>query len=369
MVFLTLFLVPLVVSLTFYYVGKGQITVQEFLLVQLPGQAVVAGVSTLVIYYASVADVEMWNGRVSGKYRDRVSCGHSYSCNCRTSCSGSGTSRSCHTVCDTCYEHLFDYDWVVKTSMGDSILIDRIDRQGVREPPRYTVVRIGEPATSKHQYVNYVKASPDSLFRRTESEANKAQVPAYPDGVYDYYRSSGLYPIDVKIPDRQDWDYALSELNADLGVAKQVNVFVVPVLNKPRSYYIDMERAWLGGKKNDVIVVASVNEQLEYQWVEVMSWAKNPMLKIVIRDELTTQKKLDVWQATPLIKAAISQHYVRREMKDFEYLKSSITPSRGAWILSLLCGFFVAVVLGLVCLHNDVFDGRRSSRSRNRYHW
>ncbi len=79
--------------------------------------------------YGQMADVEIWNGEVTKKQRTLVSCSHSYQCNCRQTCSGSGSNQSCTQICDTCYEHSNDWDWDVSSTAGN-FTIDRIDRQG-----------------------------------------------------------------------------------------------------------------------------------------------------------------------------------------------------------------------------------------------
>lgn len=135
------------------------ITWKEFGLIVL-AQLFVAG----IVSCSNTRDIEAWNGVVTGKQKVAVPCSHTYSCNCHEVCSGSGKDRSCRTECDTCYEHHSflrtipgnDYDWRVYTSNGEVVEIDRVDRQGVREPPRFTAVRMGEPTTLAHTYTNYM---------------------------------------------------------------------------------------------------------------------------------------------------------------------------------------------------------------------
>src|SRR4051812_22989724 len=72
----------------------------------------VAGAILAFSIFGQTMDEEVWNGHVTSKEQVRVSCSHSYSCNCRQSCTSSGKGgQSCTTVCDTCYEHSNDYDW------------------------------------------------------------------------------------------------------------------------------------------------------------------------------------------------------------------------------------------------------------------
>ena len=136
MAFALLFLIPALVAIVFFTVTKTTITLKEFLL-QMTLQIVVAGISVAVIYNRNTWDRETFNGTVVSKEKDRVSCEHSYDCFCYESCSGSGENQTCHQVCQTCYEHSYDYSWRVHSDIG-SLTISRIDRQGVNEPPRWT---------------------------------------------------------------------------------------------------------------------------------------------------------------------------------------------------------------------------------------
>ena len=117
---------------------------------------VAAGIVYAVGYSNKITDQEIYNGEVTGKEKTRVSCEHSYSCNCRESCSGSGSTRSCSTTCDTCYEHSYDVDWRVKTSVHE-FNIQRINRQGTQEPPRWTKVTVGQPTAFVYKFTNYIR--------------------------------------------------------------------------------------------------------------------------------------------------------------------------------------------------------------------
>lgn len=172
MIFLTLLIIPLLVCACGFYFLKT-ITLQEFL-IQCVAQIIVAGVSTFAVLYANTTDTEVINSVVAKKYQSIVSCSHSYECFCtyHESCSGSGKDRTCSTVktCQTCYEHSHDYNWDVKAKNGNVISINRIDRQGIHEPQRWSSVQVGDPMSWTHSYTNYIKASPDSLFAYKENK-------------------------------------------------------------------------------------------------------------------------------------------------------------------------------------------------------
>ena len=358
--FLIILGVPLgVAALAFIFLNG--ITWKEFGCIVL-AQLVVAGSSAGIVSCANTHDTEVWNGVVSGKEQVRVSCSHSYSCNCREVCSGSGNNRSCSTVCDTCYEHSYDYDWRVYTSNGETVEIDRIDRQGTQEPPRWTAVRMGEPTSLEHSYTNYIKASPGSLFRHQGLKEKYAKtLPDYPGNVYDYYRLDRLVTVGLSLPDAAAWNRDLTHINSILGRPKQVNIIVVLVRDQPQDWYYALEEHWIGGKKNDAILVVGVDSELRPQWTTVMAWTTNELFKVKLRDDIMTEATLDRDAVMAALANNVRETYVRKPMKDFEYLSSQITPSTVEWVITLVIGLLVAVGLIIFFEIHDPFDDEYSS--------
>lgn len=142
-----LFLIPVVIAILFVIYHRKTHEPMETLKITAiltVGSVALQSLLYVTLTLGKAADVELLNGYVTGKERDVVSCSHSYECMCyyTESCSGSGTSRSCTRTrhCSTCYEHSYDVDWDVHTTVGN-LTIDRIDRQGLDQPPRWTAVQ------------------------------------------------------------------------------------------------------------------------------------------------------------------------------------------------------------------------------------
>lgn len=304
--------------------------------------------------YGKMADVEMWNGEVTGKEKTWVSCSHSYRCNCRETCSGSGSSRSCSETCDTCYEHFNDWDWDVSSTAGN-FTIDRIDRRGSNEPPRWTNVRVGEPAARPHSFVNYIKAAPDSLFHKSDglAEKNMSLLPTYPS-VYDYQWINRVIPLGLALPEAPEWNAKLALALRKLGPARQVNAIIVVVKTPDQSYVHSLEAHWLGGKKNDVVVVLGVPEYPKISWAYVMSWTKEELFKVELRDALLTLGHVDNTPVVETIEAHIAKKFVRRHMKEFEYLKDEIDPPTWVIILAILLATVGSIGLSLIFRKTDI---------------
>jgi hypothetical protein len=357
MIFLTLLIAPLFIAGISFVFVKG-ITWKEFLL-QLGASVLVAAMSALIVGYSATADTEILNGSVTAKEQKRVSCSHSYRCNCRMvqHCTGSGKNRTCSysEECDTCYEHAYDWDWDVYTTLG-TYTIDRIDRRGSGEPPRWTTVQMGEPVSRSHGYTNYIKASPDTLFRHHGlTKQYASSLPKHPE-VFDYYRMNRLVTAGIDLPAANAWNDALAKVSADIGKPKQANPLVVIVKNQPHEYFGALEQAWLGGKKNEVVLVVSVDDALTPQWTDVMAWSEDGMLRVKLRDAVMELPRLAPNEVAEAMRSNVTAHYRRKPMASFAYLESAIVPTTTEWIVSLLIGALVAIGLSWLFHKHDVFD-------------
>lgn len=363
MIFLILLAIPLVVILAFYFTSK-KISWKE-LVTHIVFACIVAGTSASICYFSNVSDVEVWNGVVSSKKKEVVPCSHSYSCNCRESCSGEGSNRSCNTICDTCYEHSYDIDWNVYTSNNEVVNIERLDRQGKDQPPRWTNTVIGEPTTIAHRYDNYIKGSPDSLFCKTgQVDVYKSSLLEYPH-IHDYYRMNRLLVESGPVTNQTAWNTGLSDINARMGARKQVNAMVV-ITTKPREYFFALEEYWIGGKKNDAVLVIGVDNNLQPVWSEVMAWVLDNKFKVILKEEILKLPIIDAPNVLPVFEHNITSFYQRKPMHDFEYLKASIVPTTAQWTISILIGLALAISLGLYFHHYDPFGDEYKSQYRYR---
>lgn len=313
--------------------------------------------------YSKMSDTEIWNGQVIQKEQVRVSCEHSYSCNCRTDSKGTPS-------CDICYEHMYDWDWVVRSSAGE-FNIDRVDRRGSDEPPRWTAVRPGQPVALAKSYDNYIKAAPFSLFNehREVEKSFASKIPGYPQQVYDYHYVDRVITIGVPLPDLKQWNTELALLLRSLGPEKQVNVILVFVDTKDPTYANALSRAWLGGKKNDVVVIIGSTSFPKIDWVRVLSWTDEKLFVVQLRDELLEQKSVDKNKVLSIVSKHIQSTFKRKNMKDFEYLKDEIQPDD--WVIILVGLLAVFGSLGLTALFYfyevDLTDPRNIIRKKYRH--
>lgn len=337
---------PLLWPIAAKLIWKHEITLAELALNVAIG-ALVVSAGWALGKYAQAHDVEILNGQVTGKASQRVSCEHSYRCRCRQSCSGSGKNRSCSEVCDTCYDHDYDVDWNLKTTLGE-IEIDRVNRQGTVEPPRYTRAAAGDPVAQTHAYQNYIKAAPDSLFNAL-SEKQALQrfadaVPNYPDTVYDYHYVDRVLAEGVAVPDIAAWRQDLANALRVVGPAKQANVVLLFAKEADPRYATAVNAKWLGGKKNDVVVVLGTPRYPEISWVRVLSWTDKEVFKVQLRDALLDLKTVEREAVISTVSSHIQKGFQRRPMEDFAYLKHQIEPP--GWVVALLVVLSIVASVG-----------------------
>lgn len=275
-------------------------------------------------------DIEILNGQITGKEKERVSCEHDYQCNCRTvtTCTGSGKNQSCSTttVCDTCYEHSYDYDWNLKTDIQD-IEIDRIDRQGVNTPPRWAAAKNGEPVAIPHKYTNWVKAVPDSLFHgndKTLIETYMSQIPTYPGQIYDYHRINRVIANGVPLENLVQWNMDLSLLLRELGPLKQANIILIFTKSPDPNLANAIRSAWLGGKKNDITIVVGVPEYPKIAWAAVNAWTDKELFKVELRDSIVGLGEVNRETMMTTIHSYVKKFFERKPMADYAYLEDNI---------------------------------------------
>lgn len=290
-------------------------------------------------------DTEVLNGEVKGKRKERVGCRHSYSCHCYTTCSGSKNS-TCSIHCSTCYLHSFDNDWIIQSNLGN-FFINTLDSQGIKEPPRWTEVKIGDPVSKEHSFDNYVKGSRTSIFGKkiALSKEELKQLPTYPDKVSDYYKINRIIDL-ADILSNEELKKANSEISEMLkstGFQKQVNAVII-LTDKTEEFALEILENWSGGKKNDVIIVIGLNTK-KIEWVRIHSWSLHSIFDIKLRDAILDSENLDMTKIITETQAQLDENYTRRSFKEFEYLRWQILPSnQSLWIFIVISIIFSTII-------------------------
>ncbi len=347
MVLLGLVLVPLLVGAGAYLLGKRQVTLAE-----AGVQVIVVAALMLVGYYvaqwSSLQDYEIWNGRIASKSSGAEVCCHTYECNCREVCRGSGLDRRCSRSCDRCTMHDQDLFWRATSTNREIVYESRCNAPESGEPAEWAAIRVGEPTAWEHQFTNYVKAAPEDFFVAPEvAERFTAELPAYPRP--QGFRARRFLFAGVEEPRAGELDAALAELNADLGPVKQVNVIVVVTASADPLYFDALARHWLGGKKNDVVLVLGAPRYPAIAWARVMAWNEARVAEDAFKDALASRieglGRFDGERVLAALRAEISESYRRRPFGELEHLGARATPP--GWAVAALYGAALLLSAGL----------------------
>lgn len=308
---------------------------------------------TYAALHSKAMDTEILNGEVRSKYNERVSCSHSYRCNCVENTDSNGNKTE---VCQTCYYHPFDINWVVDTTIGN-LEISRINSQGTLEPPRYTRVEIGEPASLQNSYSNFVKANPDSIFNTSNFAHlvdNNYDLPNYPE-VHDYYRVNRVLVTDPSLPKNiyRQLNESISMELRKLGHEKEVNVVLVLTSEESTDYAKALEYKWLGGKKNDVVIVMGISEYPSINWVKSFGWSSTNRIYLSIEDSFQN-KDLDTETFAVQLSTLIREHYTRRPFEEFKYLMDEMSPPLWSVIIAFILNAISAFFIGRYFLRNEL---------------
>lgn len=308
-------------------------------------------------------DFDIINGFVTKKERDEVSCSHAYQCGetCTSSTTYDSkgkahTSRSCSPK--WCYEHGYDVDWDVRTSLGTLHTIDRIDRRGLAEPPRWSDVEVGDPVSETESVRNYLLVDDDRFKTDATISAKYAgALPAYPlpYDYYNYYR--------VLDDTKQDYDEINIWLNNKLrkdSALKQMNIILVVTKNDPDYFYALMEY-WRGARKNDIILLYGVDENEQIKWAKAMSFADGQNNQILLKQlqSATYEREFGI----DVVKeqyALIMKDFNRVPNEEFAYMMQAIDPPTWWVVLLVLLNLTATAGLSYFFIKEEVFYVRKA---------
>lgn len=352
----TLIAFSLIIPLILKFVFPQRICWFEYL-----GHSLANLMISLFVYFlvmnASTMDWEIISGEVTSKSRETVSCSHSYSCNCREVVKKDSNGKRYKTEeCDTCYRHKHDYDWMVYSNVGSSE-ISRIDSQGIKEPPRFSEVQVGDPYSDTRMFTNYFLATKDTLYRNEGSllELYKPILPKYPS-IEDYYKVNRVFTNGVSL-DTVTLNRLLNIKMKEWGTQKQANVLVAFVGEKfNQDYYHALKAYWIGGKKNDVVVVTQLDNTGKVTWSRVFARSESQVFDKSIEYDVGNMGQFDAQKFTDIIDKNIKERFKREKWDNYKYLLASYSPSWVAVIVGMLFSLGVNLGLGYAVYRGEFFD-------------
>lgn len=354
------FFICIVMKLLF----KHDINTKEFalhIIAVIISAAVMMGI-TYASLYISMTDTEILNGKVLSKSRDVETCTQYSSCKHYTiheKCNYYRDSNGKRQKSCTSYK-VFDYpyevDWNVKTTVS-SHTIDRVNRQGTIMPERWGSIKIGDPASSDHMYINYLLGNKDSLFyqetyEKDFSDEYKKTIPEYPK-IYDYYKVDHV--INLTNINSIGYNDYINYILRDMGAEKQVNIIMIMYPFSDKEFEKAILSKWRGGKKNDVIMFYGLDNDGVVRYFSSTSFAKgmnNEILHSTLRmDTMSEKMSIDLVKKTMY---DVQQKFKRLPNKEFEYLKYKLEPSIWIVILCSIISAGISIGIGIYMRKNEL---------------
>ena len=218
--------------------------------------------------------------------------------------------------------------------------------------------------TSKHTYVNKIKASDLSIFHITV--VSEEEVDSL--GLYRYPKvSDGLeYPTILSrtgIPRNIQQEY--QRLNAKFGKSNQLRLWILVYQNQPELIAEYQRNYWVNGNKNELVVCVGVDNSGNIEWTQAFSWAISQDLvvdaKVALRDmevlNGNTFDKYYEWLDGNL------GRFVRREFAEFDYIK--VEPPTWAIVMIVIIAIVFSLGTNFYAISNDFDkDGDKSDYRR-----
>lgn len=329
----------------------------------------------------ATTDYEIWNGEIIKKEALKKDCQRGWNSSQDNFCTDYDTrsvydgqicttdskgNQSCIPQYHTEYRYNFPWErrYFVYANLKNTVWeISRVDRQGAKEPPKFTETNIGDPASIMNAYTNYVKAASDSLFHQYAYEENlyKDLIPEYPIEIYDGWKVDRVLKIGLPDLDVHKMSLDLSIKLKDLGPKKQMNAIIILTDSKKAdiSFAYAVQKGWKGFKKNDAVIFIGLDGDT-VAWSEVMSWSKESLFDVRMRNAILDLKTQHIKDAWPKIMDSLHdigmKDYSRREMKEFEYLLDEIPIPSYYYVFAFL---FVFVGVGVMQVANNKLEELR----------
>jgi hypothetical protein len=134
-----------------------------------------------------------------------------------------------------------------------------------------------------------------------------------------------------------------------IGPAKQANILVI-FTKHDKNFKYALERAWIGGKKNDIVVIFGIIKYPTVDYVDVFTFANstgNERFRVILRDNITqaTATGFDVNTVTNIISTDVNKYFVRYQMENFVYLQDEISIPTAALVSMLFITFVSGILL------------------------
>lgn len=177
------------------------------------------------------------------------------------------------------------------------------------------------PVTKTKRFENRIKAAP-SVFSFIEVPTNVVTYPYPQNG--DWMHSDRLLGTATR-------DFSLLEadrMNSRLGPLKKVNVIIIGFGDQDSMIAEYQEAAWVGGKKNDLVLCYGNG------WSRVFGWSESELAKENLQSLLLKNEKNDALLKP--IEKEILANYTIKDWDKFDYITIEPRTSHYVWFLIVM---------------------------------
>jgi hypothetical protein len=204
------------------------------------------------------------------------------------------------------------------------------------------------PITKMATYKNKVKNSRSVFNYQKVTEEDIAQY-----GLFQYHKVKGWYvnPI-YGVTDNYSMDL-LAKYNALNGLKRQLSMNVLVFKNQPVDAAFLQESLWQGGNKNEFnVCIGLTGENID--WVRVISWTENELLKQEVESSIKAMKTLTMSNVVNYIGQTVPPKFIRKQFADFNYLSVEIplVPT----IIITMFSLVSTIALSIVSYKKQLFE-------------
>jgi len=305
-------------------------------------------------------DTNYYNGKVSSstyyeEWKEEVTYTESYSC---------GTSKNPRTCTRT--KKRIDYHspyYRIKTDLGETISISRSDwlktkrEFGAKKVDifRSNQVSWGDgdkfvitptkliPTAVGHSYENIVAVAnknvihtkvPKEIVDQLVKSGKVREYPSLYKGVYGETLLNRIIDTTNGLYEAKNIE-KMHNLASRVGKTKEANP-ILYITNEDSSITEAISQYWNKGKKNDVTLVLGVDDSGLIQWSRVICFTNNTDFIVDMENDFKGLN-IDSNKIITKFEKNINNSFVRKPMKEFEYLKENIT-LEWYWQLLILLG-------------------------------
>ena len=367
-IFLTL-LIPVLTAIVLWFWFKHETVWWEFL-VPFAASIIVITAFKLAAEWATTRDTEYWGGTLQ-----KTEYYENWNEYIHRTCTGS-CGEDCTYTYDCSYVDYHPAYWKITDSNGETIriskkqykkLVKKFGNNKFVDLHRSYYTNDGdkyvttwdkseeklEPVVTVRSYENRVQVS-SSVFnypKVDEKDFERYELYEYPK-IYTFYKQKAILgkgDKTQKIAERK-----IQILNSKLGAKKQVKVFVLIYNNKPVRAAELQESYWKGGNKNEFIVAIGIDDKMNVRWCKPFSWTEVAEIKIITRNFVEKQDKLNLSELSDLLYKEIDRKFIRKEFADFSYL--SVEPTTGQTIAAFAITLIVNILCSLFVIKNRFRD-------------